>query len=115
MDPIGPVVTVPFPVSSVRKAGQSSGIRRLASPPIARTRQFLVEAATLTGIGGIVGIIFGALLGFLITSLLEWRYFLSPMWTVLGLAISIGTGMIAGMYPAWRAARVDPIVALRYE
>ena len=77
--------------------------------------QFLVEAATLTGIGGIVGIVFGALLGFLITSLLEWRYFLSPMWTILGLALSIGTGVIAGMYPAWRAARVDPIVALRYE
>ena len=77
--------------------------------------QFLVEAATLTGIGGIVGIIFGALLGFLITSLLDWRYFLSPMWTILGLALSIGTGVIAGMYPAWRAARVDPIVALRYE
>jgi putative ABC transport system permease protein len=77
--------------------------------------QFLVEAATLTGIGGIVGIIFGALLGLIITSVLEWRYFLSPMWALLGLALSIGTGVIAGMYPAWRAARVDPIVALRYE
>jgi putative ABC transport system permease protein len=77
--------------------------------------QFLVEAATLTGIGGIVGIIFGALLGFIITSVLEWRYFLSPMWMMLGLALSISTGVIAGMYPAWRAARVDPIIALRYE
>jgi putative ABC transport system permease protein len=77
--------------------------------------QFLVEAATLTGIGGIVGILFGALLGLLITSILEWRYSLSPMWTFLGLALSIGTGIVAGMYPAWRAARVDPIIALRYE
>lgn len=77
--------------------------------------QFLVEAATLTGIGGIVGIIFGALLGLLITSLLDWRYSLSLMWTFLGLAMSIGAGVIAGMYPAWRAARVDPIIALRYE
>jgi putative ABC transport system permease protein len=77
--------------------------------------QFLVEAATLTGLGGIIGIIFGALLGFLITSLLDWRYFLSPLWIVIGLTVSAGTGMIAGLYPAWRAARVDPIVALRYE
>jgi putative ABC transport system permease protein len=77
--------------------------------------QFLVEAATLTGVGGIVGILFGAGLGLLITTLLEWKYELSPIWTLIALALSIGTGLIAGMYPAWRAARVDPIVALRYE
>jgi len=77
--------------------------------------QFLVEAATLTGIGGIVGIFFGAVVGVIVTSVLEWHYLLSPVWTIAGLVISIGTGMVAGLYPAWRAARVDPIVALRYE
>lgn len=77
--------------------------------------QFLVEAATLTGIGGVVGIVFGALGGLVITSVLEWKYFLSPMWMIIGLSLSVGTGMIAGLYPAWRAARVDPIIALRYE
>ncbi len=77
--------------------------------------QFLVEAATLTGIGGVVGIIFGALGGLVITSVLEWKYFLSPLWMIIGLTLSVGTGMIAGLYPAWRAARVDPIIALRYE
>ncbi len=77
--------------------------------------QFLVEAATLTGLGGIVGIIVGAGIGFLVTSLLEWKYFLSPIWIIIALLLSGGTGMIAGLYPAWRAAKVDPIVALRYE
>lgn len=77
--------------------------------------QFLVEAATLTGLGGIVGIIFGALLGFGVTSILEWKYYLSPMWAMIGLIASAGTGIVAGMYPAWRAARIDPIEALRYE
>ncbi|HUU44266.1 MAG TPA: ABC transporter permease, partial [Acidobacteriota bacterium] len=66
--------------------------------------QFLVEAGTLTGVGGIVGIIFGALIGFIVTSALEWNYYLSPAWMAIGLLLSGGTGIIAGMYPAWRAA-----------
>jgi putative ABC transport system permease protein len=77
--------------------------------------QFLVEAVTLTGLGGMVGIVFGALLGLIVTSVLEWHYQLSPVWIMLALMLSAGTGILAGMYPAWRASRVDPIVALRYE
>ena len=77
--------------------------------------QFLVEAATLTGLGGLVGIIVGGLVGFVVTALLDWHYSLSPLWVMIALSMSVGSGMIAGMYPAWRAARVDPIVALRYE
>jgi putative ABC transport system permease protein len=77
--------------------------------------QFLVEAATLTGFGGIVGILFGALVGLIVTSALEWHYQLSLLWTMFGLSMSIGTGLVAGMYPAWKAARLDPIDALRYE
>jgi putative ABC transport system permease protein len=77
--------------------------------------QFLVEAATLTMIGGLIGIIFGAVLGWVVTSILEWRYFFSPIWALIGLIMSAGTGIVSGLYPAWRAARIDPIVALRYE
>ena len=77
--------------------------------------QFLVEAATLTGLGGIVGIIFGAGIGLLVTTLLEWQYFLNPLWILIALLLSGGTGIIAGMYPAWKASKVNPIVALMYE
>ncbi|MFH1700270.1 MAG: ABC transporter permease, partial [Candidatus Zixiibacteriota bacterium] len=77
--------------------------------------QFLVEAGTLTGVGGLIGIFFGALVGLVITASLDWHYHLSFIWTFAGLAVSIGTGMTAGVYPAWRASRVDPIIALRYE
>ncbi len=77
--------------------------------------QFLVEAITLTGLGGGVGILFGAGIGLLVTTLLEWQYFLNPMWIAIALLLSGGTGIIAGLYPAWKASKVNPIVALMYE
>jgi len=77
--------------------------------------QFLVEAATVTGLGGIIGIIIGGLAGLGITAMLDWQFQLSLLWIGISLALSAGTGIIAGLYPAWRAARVDPIIALQYE
>ncbi len=101
---------------SVTERTREIGIRKAIG---ARKRnilmQFLVEAATLTGLGGITGLVLGALVGLLVTTLLDWAYFLSPLWIMIGLVMSIGTGLAAGMYPAWKAARLDPIEALRYE
>lgn len=77
--------------------------------------QFLIEAVTLTGMGGLVGIFLGASVGFVVTSLLEWKYSLSPMWMMIAISLSAGTGLLAGFYPAWRASKLDPIDALRYE
>lgn len=77
--------------------------------------QFLIEAVTLTGMGGLVGIFLGATVGFVVTSLLEWKYSLSPMWILIAISLSAGTGLLAGFYPAWRASKLDPIEALRYE
>src|SRR6476660_9285452 len=75
--------------------------------------QFLIEAATLTGLGGIVGLS----IGWGLTLLL--RIFLPsyvPLWApVGGLLASVGIGLIFGLWPAWKAARLDPIESLRYE
>lgn len=75
--------------------------------------QFLIEAATLTGIGGLIGLAIGWGLSFLI-SLVFPSYV--PLWApVLGFFASVGIGIVFGLFPAWKAARLDPIESLRYE
>jgi putative ABC transport system permease protein len=78
--------------------------------------QFLIEAAALTGLGGIVGIIFGWIIA-LISRLVFTSIPASvPMWAaVTGIVMSVGVGLFFGIWPANKAARLDPVVALRYE
>ncbi|MCI0661307.1 MAG: ABC transporter permease [Acidobacteria bacterium] len=78
--------------------------------------QFLLEASTLTGLGGIIGIAFGFLVSLLINLLLPSLPSRVPLiWVVIGFSVSVAIGLIAGMYPAIKASRLDPIEALRYE
>ncbi len=75
--------------------------------------QFLIEAATLTGLGGVVGLSIGWLATFLLRLLLPSYV---PLWApVGGFIASVGIGLIFGLWPAWKAARLDPIESLRYE
>ena len=75
--------------------------------------QFLIEAATLTGFGGLIGLLIGWGLTFLI-ALVFPSYV--PLWApLLGFFASVGIGIIFGLFPAWKAARLDPIESLRYE
>ncbi len=75
--------------------------------------QFLIEAATLTGFGGLVGLSIGWLLTFLLRLLLPSYV---PLWAPIGgFVASVGIGIIFGLWPAWKAARLDPIESLRYE
>ena len=75
--------------------------------------QFLIEAATLTGFGGLVGLTIGWLLTFLLRLVLPSYV---PLWAPIGgFVASVAIGMIFGLWPAWKAARLDPIESLRYE
>lgn len=75
--------------------------------------QFLIEAATLTGFGGIVGLLIGWLLTLLVKMIMPSYV---PLWApIVGFGASVGIGLIFGLFPAWKAARLDPIESLRYE
>ncbi len=78
--------------------------------------QFLLEAATLSTIGGVLGVVLGAGLGLS----LRWVFpslpaRISPFWVMLGLGVSGLIGVFFGVYPAWKASKLDPVTALRYE
>jgi putative ABC transport system permease protein len=78
-------------------------------------QQFLVESATLTGVGGIIGTVLGLLLAVLIAHQIHFPFRFSTFWTLLALVFSAVIGLIFGIYPARRASRLDPVEALRYE
>ncbi|MFA6000423.1 MAG: ABC transporter permease [Candidatus Paceibacterota bacterium] len=82
--------------------------------------QFLVEAIVLTGIGGIIGIIVGIIISLLIAlgaryAGYDWSFVISPTAITLGIVVSTLTGIVFGLFPALKAAELNPIDALRYE
>ncbi|MFZ5451090.1 MAG: ABC transporter permease [Thermodesulfobacteriota bacterium] len=78
-------------------------------------QQFLVEAVLLCFCGGLAGILVGRGISLLITALLRWPTEMSLDAIFAAFAVSVGVGIIFGYYPAWKASRLDPINALRYE
>jgi putative ABC transport system permease protein len=71
---------------------------------------------TLTAAGGVLGILLGSGITVAIRTLVPFLPAqVSPFWVITGFSVSVGTGLIFGMYPAYKASLLDPIEALRYE
>jgi putative ABC transport system permease protein len=113
---VGGIGVMAIMTISVTERTREIGVRKALG---ARNRevlwQFLLEAAFLTSLGGVIGVALGAAIGWLINVLSGFPISL-PWWSfAIGLAFSASVGIFFGMFPAFKAARLDPIEALRYE
>ena len=101
---------------SVHERTREIGIRKsVGADPFRVQMQFLIEAIVLSTFGGITGVLGGIGATQIIASLAGWQTLLDPLQLLLAFVISVAVGVFFGYYPARTAARLDPIIALRYE
>lgn len=113
---VGGIVVMNIMLVSVTERTKEIGIRKALG---ARRKdiltQFLIEAVAVTAIGGAIGVLTGFGLAYLIAALIGFPLLMSVGSAVLGVGVSSLVGIVSGLWPAWRAARLDPIEALRAE
>jgi putative ABC transport system permease protein len=103
-------------LATVTERTREIGIRRaLGAKKQHIVQQFLVETCVLSGVGGILGVAVGFGLPLLIERLFEQLTIIRAEHVILAFGISAAVGVVFGLYPAWRAANMDPVEALRHE
>jgi putative ABC transport system permease protein len=113
---IGGIGVMNIMLVSVTERTKEIGLRKAVGATRSNIlSQFLIEAVVLTGIGGLVGLIVGELASILMNKYSPLPAFV-PVWAIIvGIGISATVGIVFGLWPAWKAARLDPIESLRYE
>ena len=103
-------------IVSVTERTREIGIRKaIGATPLVIRRQFLIEAIVICLMGGITGVFLGILIGNLLSMVMGGSFIMPWVWTILGLTLCIGVGLISGLYPAVKASKLDPVDSLRYE
>ncbi len=103
-------------LASVTERTREIGVRRAVGAKRRQiVMQFIIETVVLSGAGGIIGTALGVGIPWVITATTGMPTVVSPLSIILALSISMTVGIVFGLYPAARAARLDPIEALRHE
>lgn len=102
-------------VSVTERTKEIGVIKALGASQKVIMTQFLTEATIICQLGGVAGVILGILMGNIVTWLIGGQFLMPWAWIILGLVVCVLVGLASGIYPALRAARLDPIEALRYE
>lgn len=118
---VGGIGILNIMLATVAERTREIGLRKAVGATSAVVmRQFLLEAGTLTLIGGVIGIIFGVIVSYLMSLFMkymgfDWDFVISFMSVFAAISVSILTGVIFGLYPSFKASKLNPIDALRYE
>jgi putative ABC transport system permease protein len=114
---VGGIGVMNMMLVSVTERTREIGVRKaIGARRLDIITQFLFEAVTLTAVGGMIGIVFAMLTTVLIGALVSTLPSVVPVWSLItGFGVSVGVGIFFGVWPAVKAARLDPVDALRYE
>jgi ABC-type antimicrobial peptide transport system permease subunit len=113
---VGGVGIMNIMLVSVTERTREVGLRMaVGAPPAAILRQFLAEAVILCMFGAAGGVVLGRASSILVRAMLHWPTQVSIAAICAAVTVAVTAGLVFGYYPAWKASRLDPIEALRYE